>query len=367
MDLLRWLFDVDSFNPRNFCGIGWQDTIYLQAIHQISDILIFIAYLAIPSFLWWFGRHNQRNPFPTVLNLFILFILTCGFTHLLSVGMFYYPWYRFDALIKVICAIISVITIPALYKVIPKALNMRFEEEYDEQKILRKKAEEELRESNKELERFAYIASHDLQEPSRMVSGFLSLLNKEYKERIPEEGQEYIQICIDASKRMNSMVAGLLEFSRVSQTLNLQKCSLKDCLEKAKENISLKISEINAVINFKGEDIEIKADSNMIIMLFQNIMMNALKYNQSKPPVVDIILGPDEEFVTISVKDNGIGIEEEYYDKIFEIFKRVNPEEYCGIGVGLAISKRIVEKHEGKIWVESELGSGSTFIVSLPR
>ncbi len=229
------------------------------------------------------------------------------------------------------------------------------------------KLNEDLLRSNKELERFAYIASHDLQEPLRMVSGFSQMLLKNYSDKLDNNANEYISYIVDGASRMSDLLNDLLEYSRVnSNGRAIQPCNLNEILEIVKKTLSFKIAESKAVI-LSDELPTVVANRNQMIQLFQNLLSNSIKFSTGTPRI-QISSKSEKACYVISVKDEGIGIDKKYFDKIFQIFHRLMPrDEYEGTGIGLAICKRIVEKHDGRIWVESRLGEGSTFTFSIAK
>ena len=226
---------------------------------------------------------------------------------------------------------------------------------------------EDLKRSNKELESFAYVASHDLQEPLRMVTSFTQLLEKQYKDQLDEKAREYIGFAVDGAKRMYDLINGLLAYARIHTTgKEFTPTNLNNVLENVTKNLSLRISETNTSLNIDKLP-EISADEYQMTQLFQNLISNSIKFsNQS--PMINVSSKVDHDHIIFSVKDEGIGIESQYFDKIFQIFQRLHVrDQYEGIGIGLAICKKIVEHHGGKIWIESQPGKGSTFYVSLPK
>lgn len=240
----------------------------------------------------------------------------------------------------------------------------------------RKKAEaklketvDELKRSNDELQQFAYITSHDLQEPLRTIASFTQLLEKRYKSRLDSDADEYIDFVVDAAIRMKEMIQGLLYYSRVgTKGGEFKATDTEEVLKTALSNLHATIQENKAEITHGNLPIVI-ADKRQLIQLFQNLIGNAMKFR--KPgvhPKIRIMAVMDEkknEYI-FSVSDNGIGMEPEYSGKIFEVFKRLHTiDEYRGAGIGLAISKRILERHGGHIWVKSSLGKGSTFYFTL--
>ena len=226
----------------------------------------------------------------------------------------------------------------------------------------------ELNRSNEELEQFAYIASHDLKEPLRMVTSYTQLLAKKYKGKLDSTADEFINYTVDGAARMQRLIQDLLEYSRVnSNEIQYQEESLEALLAIVKNNLQVSINENNAKINNDPLP-SVICNKTQIIQLFQNLISNSLKFKSDKNPEINISANSaDEEFI-ISINDNGIGIDPAFADKIFVIFKRLhNSDEYPGTGIGLAISKKIVENHKGRIWVKSESGKGSTFYFTIPK
>jgi len=222
--------------------------------------------------------------------------------------------------------------------------------------------------SNKELEQFAYVASHDLQEPLRMVTSFTQLLERRYKDKLDVDADEYIGFIVEGSKRMKYLIDDLLEFSRLNtQNREFESVLLKITLEDVLRNLNATIKENNAKISHDPLP-TIRGDRSQINQLLQNLIANAIKFHGDEPPKVHISAEESGNEWIISVNDKGIGIDPDHQEQIFRIFKRLHTrEEYAGTGIGLAICKRIIDKHNGKIWVESELGKGSTFYFTIPK
>jgi PAS domain S-box-containing protein len=225
-----------------------------------------------------------------------------------------------------------------------------------------------LRISNKELEQFAYVASHDLQEPLRMVTSFTQLLERRYKNKLDKEADEYIGFIVEGSKRMKYLINDLLEFSRLNtQSREFESVLLKITLEDVLRNLTASITENNAQITHDPLP-AIRGDPSQINQLLQNLITNAIKFHGDEPPKIHISAEESNGEWIIAVSDEGIGIDPEHQEQIFRIFKRLHTrEEYAGTGIGLAICKRIIDKHNGQIWVESELGKGSTFYFTIPK
>jgi PAS domain S-box-containing protein len=227
----------------------------------------------------------------------------------------------------------------------------------------------ELAISNKELEQFAFVASHDLQEPLRMVTSFLNQLEKKYGETIDEKGKQYIYFAVDGAKRMRQIILDLLEFSRVGRLENdAELVNSNEMMSEIISLYSLQIEESNASIEL-GELPIIKTHKLPLFQVFHNLIGNALKYRHpGNPPLISINCTEMPGYWKFSIQDNGIGIDEQYFEKIFIIFQRLhNKNEYSGTGIGLAIVKKIINSLDGKIWVESRQGAGAIFYFTLPK
>jgi PAS domain S-box-containing protein len=233
--------------------------------------------------------------------------------------------------------------------------------------ILKKRAAE-LQASNIELERFAYVASHDLQEPLRMVSSFLQLLEKKLEDNLDDTSKKYIYFAIDGAERMKTLIQDLLQYSRIGTSKELVvSVDCNEVLRSVKNIYTLAIRETGAQLIVHPLPV-IKAEKGQIHQLFQNLVGNAIKYSNPGPPRIEVGYEEQPEHWQFYVKDHGIGINQKFFEKIFVIFQRLhNKNEYTGTGIGLAICKKIVERHGGGIWVESEQGKGSTFFVRLPK
>ena len=242
----------------------------------------------------------------------------------------------------------------------------------------RKKVQEELKEtienlkrSNEELERFAYVASHDLQEPLRTIASFTQLLEKRYKGKFDSDADEFMDYIVEAAKRMKEQIVGLLEFSRVATNgEEFQPISTNSILDHVTSNLKASIKECNGEIT-RDNLPDITGDAAQLQRVFQNLISNAIKFRKpGEPPKIHVSSVKDDEKgdYIFKVSDNGIGIEEQYFDRIFTIFQRLHTrEKYKGTGIGLSIVKKIIDRHGGRVWVESSYGVGSTFYFTIPN
>ncbi|MBF0354194.1 MAG: PAS domain-containing protein [Alphaproteobacteria bacterium] len=234
----------------------------------------------------------------------------------------------------------------------------------------RKHLDDELRRSNAELEQFAYVASHDLREPLRMVNSFVTLLDKRYSGKLDPQAREFIAFAKDGALRMDRLICDLLEYSRIGRKGKLQNSvDLDDVVSEALLNLKVMTETVNGRIEIATSLPIVTGDRDELVRLFQNLIGNALKYHKpDSPPLVRLKASKQHSNVIISIEDNGIGIAPEHLDRIFGIFQRLHGHgEYEGTGIGLAICKKIAERHNGHIRVESTPGQGSRFYVSLPE
>ena len=223
-----------------------------------------------------------------------------------------------------------------------------------------------LQRSNEELQQFAYVASHDLQEPLRVIVGYVELLERRYKDTLDENAREFIQFVVDGALRMKALIADLLAYSRVeSRGGVLLPTDLGAVMRDVTRNLSAAIEESGAEITHEALP-TVNGDRSQLTQLFQNLVGNAIKYRGAQPPRITIQVQNKESLWTFAVRDNGIGIDPQHFDRIFVIFQRLHgSEEYPGTGIGLSIAKRIVERHGGRIWVESNGSEGTTFWFTL--
>ena len=230
-----------------------------------------------------------------------------------------------------------------------------------------RQATRELQRSNAELEQFAYVASHDLQEPLRMVTSYLQLLERRYKANLDQDASDFIAFAVDGAARMQTLIQDLLTYSRVgTRGVSFEPTDSQAVLDQVLMNLEVVIAESDAEISF-GSLPSLSADTTQMAQLLQNLIGNAIKFRGDSPPRIRIEATRESDDWRFSVQDNGIGIDPRYSDRIFQVFQRLHGiGQYPGTGIGLAVCKKIVERHQGNIWVESQPDAGATFFFTIP-
>ena len=246
-----------------------------------------------------------------------------------------------------------------------QALQREVRERQRAEQVLAERSRE-LARSNAELERMAYIASHDLQEPLRMVASYVQLLERRYVGQLDADAHEFIGFAVDGAKRMQALIDDLLTISRVdTKARPLQLVRLRDALDAALRSLRIALDESGTQLII-GDLPEVNGDAPQLTQVFQNLLSNAIKFCRQKPPRIEISAQRDQGMWRVAVRDNGIGVPPEFRDRIFGMFQRLHGQrEYAGTGIGLAICQKIVERHGGVIWVESAEG-GSRFVFTVP-
>lgn len=388
IDYLTGMFST-SFMPHGHCFLWETGTLWL---HVVSDGLIGAAYYSIPFGLLYFVRRRKDLAFPHIFTMFGLFIFACGTTHFAAIVTTWIPYYRVEGLVKLATAGISVASAIALMPLIPRALRLpspsqleAANRELERQVGERLRAEAELRSlnetleqrvaartaelsrSNADLERFAYLASHDMTEPLRMVRGYLELLQRRYGSRLDADADEFIGIAIDGARRMQAHIDGLLEYARARS--GPQELGLVDCeavLDEVLQRLQVALADHRAQITREPLP-ALRADGAQLARLLQNLVSNALKFTGPAPRVHVGARRQDGGHVLV-VRDHGPGIPPEESERVFEIFHRLRgPGDAPGTGIGLALCRTIAERHGGRIWVEPAPGGGAAFCAYLPE
>lgn len=418
MDLqsLQNFFYSGNFIPHGHCYL-WNPE--LVSLHILSDVLIALSYYSIPITLVYFIRKRKDIPFKNIFLLFGAFIISCGTTHIVEVWTLWHPDYWFAGALKAITALISFYTALTLIPLVPKALALpspaqlettnqalmieiierkRVEQELRQYKdhleeivqtrtaelesanallqqeiVQRQQSQDrmvgllkELRSANQELNDFAYVVSHDLKAPLRGITSLSEWLLADYGEEFDSEGKKMVNLMISRVQRLHKLIDDILKYSRVGRAK----------VEKKQVNLNKTISELVEVLNIP-ENIKVEipnqlpiiyCDNTRIGQLFQNLISNAIKFIDKKEGLIKITCVDEDEYYRFSVADNGIGIESQHFEKIFQLFQKLTSlQDSESTGVGLALVKKIVELHDGKIWVESEVGVGSNFIFTIKK
>lgn len=370
--------DSTAFLPHRTCLILREDLIWL---HVTADALIALAYFAIPLILLYFDVHRKERFYSWVLILFASFILLCGLTHVMGIWTMWYPDYYIEGILKMVTAIVSIATALTLLPEIPKLLALRSPEELEAINLQLQRevsarsavmtnledAVEQLTASNKELERFAYITSHDLKAPLRSIASFATLLEKRYRDQVDDQGREYIDYIRSGVEQMQALTDDLLQLHRVNTAdRNADPVDLNDMMEEVRQQLRTVIAEFDAELDV-GDLPRVPGDRSQLAILLRNLVSNALKFRHpDRRPQVSVQARKLDDGWEISVKDNGIGIPPEQHQRIFEAFRRLHTQDQIpGTGIGLALCQKIVERHGGEIYVESMPGAGADFRFSL--
>jgi len=320
--------------------------------------------------LLYFVMKRKDLAFKGLFVMFGVFIMSCGTTHLVDIWTIWHGAYRLEGGVKAVTAAVSLATAIAIWPLIPRALALPSPRQLEEaNRELERRVEArtvQLRQSNERLLEFAYVASHDLKEPTRMVTSFLQLLERRSGPRLDEESREYVRFALDGARRMNDLIEALLSYSRVESGRSVVSVEAGRAFATALDNLRLQLEESRALVT-SDELPAVLADSVQLVQIFQNLIENALKYRADAPPAVHVSVRLEDSQWIFSVRDEGIGIDPRYHERVFLMFQRLHPRDrYPGTGMGLAICRRIVERHGGRIWLESQPGRGTTVYFSLP-
>ncbi len=416
MDLVNnFLFAVNFF-PRGYCYL-WHSE--LVGLHTLADSLIALSYYSISLTILYFVQKRQELLFKSIFLLFGIFLASCGTTHIMEVWTVWYPDYWLSAGIKVFTAAVSFYAASTLIPLVPQALtlpspgqleaaNQALEQEITERKRVeyelrqykghleelvnkrtieletineklqqevfqRQQSQEkmalllqEVESANQQLNDFAYIVSHDLKAPLRGIGYLSEWLLTDYADRLDNEGKELINKLISRVKKLHNLIEAILQYSRVGRLQDrLQKIDLNEIVAETielfqpLENIQIEIANRLPVVN---------GDKTQIQQVFQNLLSNAIKFIDKPQGKIVVACTESDNYWQISVSDNGSGIEKQHFTSIFQMFQKLSHDpDADSTGIGLALVKKIVEMYGGKVWVESEVGQGSTFFFTLKK
>lgn len=363
IEFFRGLFQTNLWPARWHCG-QWSD--FHGWLYIISDLMVWAAYFMIPVLIIYYATRKKSDlKFHNAYLLFAAFIVLCGTTHFLDALMFWVPAYRFNAIVRFITGVVSLVTVFYLIKILPQAFKQKTSTELEKEIAKREEAEKKLAEANKGLEAFAYVASHDLQEPLRKIRTFSSMLNKANQEIFDDRSKELAQKINSSTQRMQNMIRDVLTLSTINgDDAELVDLNPEDAVNNAREDLEIKILEKNAVVTCRPLPM-VKGHMAFLSQLFSNLIGNAIKFCNGQP-VVNITGEQKGDRVTIYVADNGIGMNKEDIENVFIAFRRLHSKaQFEGSGIGLAISKKIIDIHNGNIHFESEPGKGTTCIIEL--
>lgn len=376
LDFLLHLFDTADFPARWHCGTwstghGW--------LHILSDLGVFGAYITIPVILIIFVKRRPDTPYPRIFWLFSAFIVSCGLTHLMEAIIFWAPVYRLDGVLKLVTAIVSWATVVALIRVMPNALQLatpdelRAEVERQTAKLRKQNEEnerllEELGRAHGDFDRFAYSVSHDLRAPLRAISGFAEILAEDHGSGLDEEGERVLDVIRRNAGRAGVLIDDLLEFSRVGRAeLDREQVDMQALADDAFHG-AMERAEGRAIDVEIGELPRTLGDEGMLRQVWNNLAENAVKYTSKTTGArIEVTAERRGGDVRYQVRDNGVGFDDTYVDKIFEVFERLHSdEEFEGTGVGLALVAQIIERHGGRVGARSKPDEGATFWFELP-
>ncbi|MBD2238264.1 GHKL domain-containing protein [Aulosira sp. FACHB-113] len=416
VELLYNFFSSGNFIPHGHCYLWKPELVWL---HILADTLIALSYYSIPLTLIYFVRKRDDIPFKVIFLLFGAFIISCGTTHLMEVWTLWHPVYWLSGAMKAITALISLYTAITLIPLVPQALALpspaqleaaymalkdenaerqRVEQELRKYKetleelveqrtaelaktneqlqqeiIQRQQSQEKMAEllkavksANQDLNDFAYVVSHDLKAPLRGISSLSEWLLSDYGDQFDDEGKELVRLLISRVKKMYNLIDGILQYSRAgSYREQKTQVNLNDVVRDVidllapPENIQIEITSILPIIS---------AETTRIKQIFQNLLSNAIKFIDKPQGQIIINCTEDNSYWQFSIADNGPGIEEKYFTKVFQMFQKLsNDDNSDSTGIGLSLVKKIVELYGGTVWVESEVGQGSKFFFTLKK
>ncbi|MDB5249871.1 MAG: integral rane sensor signal transduction histidine kinase [Segetibacter sp.] len=362
IEFFKGLIDTNHWPARWHCG-RWTD--FHGWLYIVSDLMVWLAYFLIPLIiLKYLAQKRTGIKFHKVYFLFAAFILLCGSTHFLDALMFWVPAYRLNALVRFVTGVVSLFTVFHLMQILPVLFIQKTNIELEREITRREEVERMLAEANRNLEAFASVASHDLQEPLRKIGMYSDMLYTNNENNLDTKSKQMVEKIIGSTKRLRTMIEDVLTLSTIKSEVELVTVDVNVPVARAIADLEIKKIEKNAVINV-GELPKVKGNEAYLTHLFMNLISNAIKFAERKP-VINITGKQKDGKAYISIADNGIGMNQSDLERIFTAFQRLHSKTHFeGSGIGLAISKRIVDLHGGNITVESEVGVGSNFTIEL--
>lgn len=372
-DIITKIFDRSFATRWDGNCTGWTNELALY--HVVADILIFLAYMAIPALLIYLVKKRKDIPFDALFLLFAIFIVGCGLTHLMGATTVFYPYYYLDFWVKAITALASIATAAVFVKLLPAVIGMinpveankqlvEANEKIEKQNTQLLETEKQLTSTNAELSQFAYIASHDLKAPLRGIAHVANWIVEDVGDKITEDTKKHISLMLNRILRMNNLIDGILQYSRIGR-LNVEETTL---------NLNDIIAEILDAIDkkqftFDLADLpQLTGNKAVVTQLFQNLITNGIKHHPRDNGHIIVSFRDVGDKYEFSVKDDGDGIDPVFFRKLFVPFQTLKPkDEVESTGIGLALCKKIVELAGGKIWIESEVGHGANFKFTWPK
>jgi signal transduction histidine kinase len=409
------LLDSSRFMPHGSCYL-WEPN--LLWLHVIADGLIALSYFSIPILLFYFVSQRHDLPFDWIFILFAAFIISCGTNHLLEVWTLWHPDYWVSGFAKLVTALVSAYTATQLVYLMPKVLalpspaqleaaNQALEAQIKERMVIekelraykdnleeivaqrttdlatanqqmqqevqeRERYEQRLEQTlgrvetiNQELNSFAYIVSHDLKAPLRGIKSLAGWLLEDCYDDLNEEGRNLLDLLKNRVQKMHDLIDGILEYSRVGRVEEEKKAV--DLQVIVRETIDLLTPPKQIKIEIETKLPVVVGQRTRLQQLFQNLLSNAIKFTDKPEGKIEIGCDEKEQEWQFWVKDNGIGIKPEFQERVFQIFQKLAAEDNESTGIGLALVKKIIGLHQGQVWIESEIGQGSTFFFTLPK